>query len=116
MERIKYTKIQKIYEQNNDMVHNYYYIYYGRLYNDDHTRYRSFKYILCFDIFDLQEYYDEDIITKEQIKDFARALTESIDMTYLDGNIFNNKTRLKEFYDFCGTSIDDYNKIIKGGY
>ena len=97
MERIEYTKIQKIYEPNNDMVHNYYYIYYGK-------------------IFDLQEYYDEDIITKEQIKEYARALTESIDMTYLDGDIFDNKTRLKEFYDFCRTSIDDYNKIIKGGY
>lgn len=105
----KYTKINKILEVNNDMVHNYYYIYYGKIYNKDHTKYRKFKYIEYFDIFDLQEYFEKDSISKNDIKEYANILENS----YLE-NIkdYNDKQGLKEFYEYCNDTIENYNRII----
>lgn len=106
---IKYTKINKVLEVNNDMVHNYYYIYYGKIYNDDKTRYRKFKYIEWFDIFDIQEYFEKDIITKEDIKEYANNIENSYLMSIKD---YNDKEHLKEFYNYCNDTIKNYNKII----
>ena len=107
--KIEYTKINKLYEVNNDMCHNYYYIYYGRIYNKEHTRYRKFKYIEWFDIFDLQEYYDKDYITKEDIRNYALTLENGYLLSIKD---YNDKESLKEFYNYCNESIENYNKII----
>lgn len=68
------TKTKKLLEINNEMAHNYYYIIYGRIYNEERTRIRKFKYVLWFDIFDLQEYFEKDIITKEDIKNYINDL------------------------------------------
>lgn len=106
--KIEYTKINLLYEQNNDMCHNYYYIYYGRIYNDTHTRYRKFKYVEMFDIFDLQEYYDKDYITKEDIRNYALTSENSY---LLSINDYNDTKHLKEFYDYCRESIERYNKL-----
>ena len=46
------TKTKKLIEQNNDMCHNYYYLINGRFYNSDKTKYKRFKYVEWFDIFD----------------------------------------------------------------
>ena len=105
----EYTKINKIYEVNNDMVHNYYYIYYGRIYNKEHTRYRKFKYIEWFDVQDVMEYFDKDYVTKEDIRQYAC----DIEISYLY-NIkdFNDTKGLKEFYSYCRDTINSYNRII----
>lgn len=47
------TKIQKLKEVNNSMCHNYYYIVYGRIYNESKTKYKKFKFVEWFDIFDM---------------------------------------------------------------
>ena len=106
----EYTKINKIYEVNNDMCHNYYYIFYGRIYNKEHTRYRKFKYVEWFDIFDLQEYYEKDFITKEEIRNYAITLENSYLLAIRD---YNDTKHLKEFYQFCRGSIENYNKILR---
>ena len=106
--RIEYTKINKLYEVNNDMCHNYYYIYYGRIYNKEHTKYRKFKYIEWFDLFDVQEYFEKDYVTKDDIRDYALSLENSYLMTIKD---FNDVKGLKEFYNFCKESIENYNKL-----
>lgn len=107
--KIEFTKINKIHEVNNCMAHNYYYIYYGKIYNSDHTRYRKFKYIEWFDIFDLQEYYDKDIITNEDIKNYALTLENSYLLAIKD---YNDIKHLKEFYNYCNETIKNYNSIL----
>lgn len=109
MVNVEYTKIQKINEVNNDMVHNYYYIYYGRIYNQEHTRYRKFKYIYWFDIFDVQEFFEKDVITKQDVREYAL----NIENNYLY-NIknYNDKENLKKFYENCNETIREYNKIL----
>lgn len=107
---IEYTKINKILEVNNDMVHNYYYIYYGRIYNENKTRYRKFKYVEWFDIFDLQEYYEKDIITKEDIRNYAETIENSYLLSIKD---YNDTKHLKEFYNYCNETIKNYNRIVQ---
>ena len=106
---IKYTKINKLYEQNNDMCHNFYYIYYGRIYNEDNTRYRKFKYIEWFDIFDIQEYYEKTYITNEEIRNYALNMENGYLLGIKD---FNDIENLKELYKYCNETIRNYNEIV----
>lgn len=107
----KITKVQKILEVNNDKAHNFYYLYYGRFYNKKKTKYKKFKFVLWFDIFDVQEwFFDKDRITKEDIKEFAQNMEAPF--VYSIKN-YNDTENLKVFYDFCKESIQDYNKIAR---
>lgn len=106
--KIEYTKINKIYEVNNDMCHNYYYIYYGRIYNKEHTKYRKFKYIEWFDIFDVQEFFDKEWVSNEDIREFALNLENGYLLSIKD---FNDEKGLKEFYDYCNETIHNYINI-----
>lgn len=104
------TKKQKILEVNNDMCHNYYYLIHGRIYNEGKTRMRKFKYVEWFDIFDLQEYFEKDIITQEDIKQY---LCE-IEIPYIYNiKSFEDTKGLEEFYKFCNETIEDYNDIVR---
>lgn len=107
---IEFTKISKLYEQNNDMCHNFYYLYYGKIYNKEHTRYRKFKYVEWFDIFDLQDYYEKDYISKEDIRNYALSLENSYLLAIKD---YDDIKGLKNFYNYCNESIENYNRIIK---
>ncbi|MGM9881470.1 MAG: hypothetical protein ACI31S_01350 [Bacilli bacterium] len=111
MVNFEITKKQKILEINNDMCHNYYFLIYGRIYNDGKTRYRKFKYIEWFDIFDVQEFFeDKEYITKKDIEEYR----DNIEIPYLY-NIknYNDEKGLKEFYNYCNETIEDYNKIAR---
>lgn len=105
----EYTKINKILEVNNDMVHNFYYIYYGKIYNEDKTRYRRFRYVEWFDIFDLQEYYEKDYITKDDIRNYALTLENGCLLAIKN---YNDKKHLKDFYNYCNDTIKNYNRIV----
>lgn len=74
----KITKIQKLKEVNNSMCHNYYYIVYGRIYNESKTKYKKFKFVEWFDIFDMLEYYEKDFVTKEEIKNYQEKFINMI--------------------------------------
>lgn len=104
------TRTKKLLEQNNEMAHNYYYLIYGRIYNEGRTRVRKFKYVLWFDIFDLQEYFEKDIITKEDIKNYINDL----EIGYLTNlKDYNDIEGLKDLYDYCNETIKNYNEICK---
>lgn len=106
------TKKQKLLEVNNDKAHNFYYLIYGRIYNKEKTRYRKFKFVEWFDIFDLQEYFEKDIITNDDVKEYVDFCIEGIENTYLmEIKDYNDTEGLKEFYDFCNVSIENYNSI-----
>ena len=109
----EYTKINKIYEVNNCMCHNFYYIYYGRIYNKEHTRYRRFKYIEWFDIFDVQEFCNKDIVKKEDIRELANNIENSYLLSIKD---YNDTKGLKEFYNYCNETIKNYNNIVGYNY
>ena len=104
------TKTKKLLETNNEMAHNYYYLIYGRIYNEEKTRYRKFKFVEWFDIFDLQEYFEKDIITKEDIKNYLNDL----EIGYLTSlKSYDDIEGLKEFYDYCNETIENYNNICR---
>ena len=112
---IKITKREKLYEMNNEMCHNFYYLVHGRLYNDDKTAYRKFKFVSWFDIFDVDEFfYDNEemnnIITEDMIKEY---LEECIWGTVSIVTDYNNENQLRNFYDMCNDSIIRYNEVSK---
>lgn len=109
----KITKVHKLYEVNNEKCHNYYYLIYGRIYNKEKTKYRKFKFVVWFDIFDLQEYFEKDIIYKEDIKNYVDDLIFSTVYSYLHNmKNYDNEKGLKEFYNYCNETIINYNNII----
>ena len=103
---VKITKTSKLLEVNNDMVHNFYYLVHGRIINKDRTKYKKFRFVLFYDIFDLQEYWENDKITKNMEKEYRDVL------------IFNMVSTIKsyddttDFYELCNNTIKDYNKIV----
>jgi hypothetical protein len=104
----KITKKTKILEVNNSMCHNYYYLIQGRLYNETKTKYKKFAYIDFFDIFDLQEYFDKDIITKNDIK-YYLSEKEAPLICYIEN--YDDKKHIQEFFDYCNETITNFNNI-----
>ena len=106
------TKTKKLLETNNEMAHNYYYLIYGRIYNEEKTRMRKFKYVVWFDIFDLQEYFEKDIITNDDVKEYVSLCVEGIENSYITQiKDYYDTEGLKNFYDYCRETIENYNRI-----
>lgn len=114
----KITKRKKLLEINNDMCHNFYYLVNGRFYNDDKTAYRKFKFVVWFDIFDIDEYFNGDDgdevydipITQEMIEEYLEECIWAYVGMVID---YNNENQLRNFYDMCDDSISNYNRIAK---
>ena len=104
MENMEITKMSKLLEVNNDMVHNYYYLVNGRVYNEKRTMYKRFKFVIWFDTFDVQEYFDKDIITKKDIKEFSKEMAYN----FIESN-YNGYDTFKDFIKECNKTIDEYN-------
>ena len=45
---IKITKISKLLEVNNSMVHNFYYLVNGKIINENKTKYKKFRFVLFY--------------------------------------------------------------------
>ena len=103
------TKKQKILEVNNDKAHNFYYLVYGRIYNKEKTRYRKFKFVEWFDIFDLQEYFEKEYITEDDIKQYVNELIDTTNITNIKD--YYDTEGLKNFYDYCNDTIRRYNNV-----
>lgn len=106
---VELTTLKKVLEVNNSMCHNYYYVQYGRIYNADKKQFRRFKFVFWFDIFDVTDYFDKDIVTKQEIMEYANELAWCTYDTY-KGTIksFDN---CQAFYDWCSETIDKYNGV-----
>lgn len=102
---VKITKTSKLLEVNNDMVHNFYYLVYGRIINESKTKYKKFKFVLFYDVFDLQEYWEDVVITKDMEKEYRDALIFNMVDT------IKSYDDTKDFYELCNNTIKDYNKI-----
>ena len=101
---IKITKREKLKEVNNEMCHNYYYLIHGRIINDDDTMYKKFKFVLWFDAFDIQEFYEIDSYTKADITNYINELI------YSYTELINSYDDTSYFYQICNESIENYNK------
>lgn len=117
---IKITKRTKLLEINNDMCHNFYYLINGRFYNENKTAYRRFKFVLWFDIFDVDDFFNGDDGTEDVV--YNVPITEEMIKEYLDEIIwstvsmvsdYNNEKELRHFYQHCNDSIRRYNEIAK---
>ena len=101
----KITKIQKLKEVNCDMCHNFYFLVHFRMYNSDNTRQKKGKFVVCFDAFDVQEYFEQDYYTIDNVKtlacEFAYANLEAYYKSY---------DNTEELYEFCKQTIQDYNE------
>lgn len=104
---IKITKRTLAYEVNNDKVHNYYYYVQGHIYNDDNTKYKKFRFIVSFDVYDLADFYDKDVFTKNDILNYV----DEISFCCFTDNI-KAYDDCKYFYELCKQSIENYNKIL----
>ena len=103
---VKITQRRLVWEVNNDKCHNYYYLVLGRFYNEDHTRYRKFKFVEWFDIFDVMEYHDKDSVTKSDILEMLNAHIDS------RLSLIKGYDDCKEFYNSCNISIAHYNDLV----
>lgn len=109
----KITKKVKLLEVNNDMCHNYYYLVHGKIINGEKTRCRKFKFVVWHDIFDVQEFFDEnEYITDDDLKQYRDEIVWATIEPYMNGiKDYNDEKGLKEFYDMCNSSIENYNMI-----
>lgn len=100
---IKITKRQKLYEQHNDMISNYYYLVYGKIFNDNNTKYKKFKFVIHFDGYDLAEL---EMNKEDYLGLSINNMIEEI-VSY---------ENTKRFYELCNKSINDYNDLAKHWY
>lgn len=101
------TKTILLNEVRNDKCHNWYYGFYGRIYNDNETRYKKCSFVLMVDSEDILEYYDgKENITQQDIRDYVKFL--ALENLYSDTKDYNN---LKGFYAWCNDTIDRYNRM-----
>lgn len=108
---IKITKTSKLLEVNNDMVHNFYYLVHGRIINENRTKYKKFRFVLFYDVFELQEYFETKdnetvVITKDMEKEYRNYLIFNMVDTIKSYN------DTKYFYELCIDTIKNYNKVV----
>ena len=108
---VELTTHKKLLEVNNSMCHNFYYLQHGRIYNADHTRFRKFKFVEWFDIFDVMEYFEKDVVSKQEIAEFANEIAWSTSETFKNG--IKSYDDCKEFYELCNKTINDYNGVCR---
>lgn len=106
---IELTKLEKLLEVNNSMCHNYYYLQHGRIYNEDKTKFRRFKFVFWTDIDSICEYYEKDFVTNDEIK---RYIDECSWLTGEDAacHLIKSFDDCQMFYDWCNDTIKKYNR------
>ena len=110
----KVTKTIKLLEVNNDMAHNYYYLIHGRIIDSDTKKSLKYKFVMWFDVFDLQEYFDKDYVSESHIKQYLNDL--SCDYIGYDIKNVNDKSGIKDFLIKCNETIKEYNRLNDNRY
>lgn len=103
------TKIEKIGETNNEMEHHYWYLVHLRIINKEHTKYKKFRFVVDFDAFDIQEYFEQDFYTKQNLNVYTNELASNVVYSYLKDDIYNN---CNELIEYAQNTINKYNSIV----
>lgn len=106
---IELTRLEKIWEVDTSMCHNYYYLQHGRIYNADKTEFRRFKFVVWNDIENICEYYDKYFVTNEEIKRYMGEYaweTCDVEADYL----IKSYDDCQAFYDWCNETIKEFNR------
>ena len=101
---IKINKTEKLLEVNNDMVHNFYFLIKGRMYNDSKTESKKFKFVIWFDVFEVLEYFESDSYSESDLYDFLNDLTAN------ELSLIKSYNDCQDFYNRCHQSIDKFNE------
>ena len=101
---IKINKTEKLLEVNNTMVHNFYFLIKGRMYNNSKTESKKFKFVIWFDVFELLEYFESDSYSESDIYDFLNDLTAN------ELSLIKSYDDCQDFYNKCHQSIDKFNE------
>lgn len=105
--KIKITRRQNIYEVHNGTVGDqYYYLVHGKIYNDEYSKLKRFKFVVWFDGNDLWDFFGENY-TADRILEYVNGLIHSYTSLIVD---FDN---CDEFYEACNKSIEHYNDMVK---
>ena len=102
----KITKRTLLREVNNDMCHNWYWLVQGQIINDEGTRYRKFKFVEWFDVFDVQEWAEDGTHSKKNVREY---LDECISARLALVNGYND---CRYFYEVCNQTIERYNNVF----
>ena len=70
---LKITKRVLLEEQNNDMCHNWFFLVYGKILNDEKTLSRKFKFVEWLDVFDIQDWSEDGTPLKENMRAWSIA-------------------------------------------
>ena len=101
---IKINKTEKLLEVNNDMVHNFYFLIKGRMYNDSKTESKKFKFVIWFDIFDVLEYFESESISESDLYNYLN------DLIACNLDQIKSYNDCQDFYNTCHQSINNFNK------
>ena len=101
------TRKRLVREVNNDMCHNYYYEFRFRVYTNE-THYFKGNFVLWFDVQDVGEFFDKDVVTKKEIAEYA----DEVGCSFLSNAPSKNVSAetMRQFYDDCRKTIEDYNR------
>ena len=86
------------------MVHNFYFLIKGRMYNNSKTESKKFKFVIWFDVFELLEYFESDTYSESDIYDFLNDLTAN------ELSLIKSYDDCQDFYNKCHQSIDKFNE------
>lgn len=90
---------------------------YGKIYNDEKTRFKPFRFVINYDNNDIYDYFRDDEKDEEDFKITQKMRKEAEDVI-IDSYISHLKSYddCKSFYEICGETIKNYNEKIKNRY
>ena len=102
---IKITRRELLRHDNNEMVTNWFYLVHGRLYNDDETMYKKFKFVVWIDGDDL--WFDDDDEGWSYV-----PLDEYLNYYCIPSftDLIRGYDDCDDFYDACYDSIISWNE------
>ena len=108
---IKITKTKILDYSNGSAYGDAYktYLVYGKIYNDDNTRYRPFKYVYTVfkdDLFAYDDYPDYMSLTRQ------KAISNEFIYSFIDCNYPTDYNNCKAFFNACNDTIFNYNKYV----
>jgi len=102
---VRITKRQTIFSPRGEMWNADFILVHGRIYNEDDTRYRKFKFIIQIDFeLDLWDNYSETEISYGEAE---------MNLIFGMTSLINSYNDTKNFYEACNDTIESWNRMRK---